>query len=102
MLVYTADCRLNQGASLVPARTAALSMSGAGRHLLREGRYRMSVDCESLRDTNLRICEAEMAGDKGSFENLLAPTFAFMREDGDVVDRRKFLHAPNVNFAPRR
>jgi len=53
----------------------------------------MDANCESLRDKNMQIGEAETSGDEKFFESILAPAFAFMRSNGDVVDRQQFLKA---------
>ena len=53
----------------------------------------MSTERETLETLNLEIGNAEARGDKGYFEDLLAPAFAFRRASGVVVDRKQFIEA---------
>ena len=53
----------------------------------------MSNDDEALGILNIEIGKAESRGDKGYFEDLLAPAFAFRRASGAVVDRKQFIEA---------
>ena len=46
-----------------------------------------------LADLNVRISEAESAGDVGFLQSVLAPTIAFRRANGACVDREQFLGA---------
>ena len=46
-----------------------------------------------LRQLSIDIPNAENSGDKGFFERLLAPVFAFRRASAVVVDRQGFLDA---------
>jgi hypothetical protein len=60
----------------------------------------MDANDEGLRNQNIRIGEAEAAGDRKFFETLLAPAFAFMRSNGEIVDRQQFLKGINKS-SPR-
>ena len=53
----------------------------------------MAADRETLEALNLEIGNAEGRGDKGFFEDLLAPSFAFRRANGVVVDRKQYIEA---------
>ena len=53
----------------------------------------MSTDHEALGKLNVDIGNAESRGDKGYFEDLLTPAFAFRRASGVVVDRKQFIEA---------
>ena len=61
----------------------------------------MNTGHESLEALNVEIGNAESRGDKPFFEGLLAPSFAFRRVTGVVVDRKQFLDAV-VQGAPDR
>jgi len=51
----------------------------------------MQSDLEWLRSTNIEIGNAETQGNKAFFEALLAPSLAFRRANGQVVDRPTFI-----------
>src|SRR5260221_1832330 len=53
----------------------------------------MGTDHEWLETTNVEIANAETRGDKAFFEDLLAPSFAFRRVTGIVVDRKQYIDA---------
>jgi len=53
----------------------------------------MQSDLEWLRSTNTEIGNAETQGNKAFFEALLAPSLAFRRAGGQVLDRPAFIAA---------
>lgn len=53
----------------------------------------MEDDFVSLAGINREITSAEDAGDAATLERRLAPTFAFRRADGTIVNREQFLQA---------
>ena len=59
----------------------------------------MAAERETLEALNLEIGNAEGRGDKGFFEDLLAPSFAFRRANGVVVDRKQYIEAVATSAA---
>jgi hypothetical protein len=53
----------------------------------------MEDDFVSLVGINREITAAENAGDASTLDRRLAPTFAFRRADGTIVNREQFLQA---------
>ena len=55
---------------------------------------------KQLRDLNIKIGEAESAGDVDFLKSVIAPKLAFRRANGECVDRDEFL--AGVKKGPRR
>ena len=53
----------------------------------------MGTDRDALEALNVEIGDAESRGDKGFFEDLLTPSFAFRRANGNIVDRQQYMDA---------
>jgi hypothetical protein len=54
---------------------------------------KMTSDWQVLESINVEIGNAEAAGGRVFFEDLLAPSFAFRRATGAIVDREQYIEA---------